>query len=112
VLADSANDAELPHPADLQDCLSLDPVRTSVRERSFENVSHNWRSYRETANICGVFQLILPFQLDLPFAEARSIPASFAREALSARATDAHEVRSELPRRRARRARRGIEPTP
>jgi hypothetical protein len=80
------------------DCLSLDPRATTAGEIAFENVSHNWRSYRERANIRLVFQLILPFQLDLPFADVAAIPASFAR--------------IESPRRRARGARRGIEPGP
>jgi hypothetical protein len=59
-------------------------------------VSHNWRGCRETANIRLVFQLILPFQLDLPFAEARTIPVSGAREQVAAQKPD--KVRSERTR--------------
>jgi hypothetical protein len=69
-------------------CLSLDPGGTSAGEIASENVSHNWRRCPETANIRHVFQLILPFQLDLPFADGATIPARANRDEVAARTPD------------------------
>ena len=77
-------------------CLSLDPSGTRAGVIACENVSHNWRGCRETANIRLVFQLILPFQLDLPFDGARTIPARVSRDQLAASEPD--KVRGERTR--------------